>query len=206
MIEPAYRYSAVLDRPVYRYATSPARPLVRALLAFRGPAHITRLVVAVIVDAVNRVLTTWGWTDISKEPLERMAPAITDGNAAFAVILKRGSMRSIASSVHAAPRRVFQRVATHAVSTTKGAGNGGSCSGLRTPTAFRFARLQGSGRCDRAPSAIATAEPVLCATSDSRRMFTRRDDHQASESLADQLVASRRVVQNKELYAGNYRW
>lgn len=90
------------------------RALVVHLLDACRPAHIARFVMAVRIDAVNRMLARWTKTDVRQKRREVIAPFIADADAAPAVMPKAFVRWIIASLFHLAPRPVFGRLA-HAV-------------------------------------------------------------------------------------------
>lgn len=118
------------------------RPLIVALLQLRRPAHVARFVVAVVIDAVERVAERWTRADIGVENFERIAPALAHADAASAVGLIGWIIRIVAALSHAAPCRVFGSgpASTHArrlsVREVERATNlGGSTAARRAPTA-----------------------------------------------------------------------
>lgn len=81
---------------------------IRGLLFSRGPAAIGRLVVAIGVYAVNRVMRRPG-AHISKEAAERLAPAITHSDAAPAIAGIIGRGEPIAPPQHRGPASELPR-------------------------------------------------------------------------------------------------
>lgn len=74
------------------------------------PADITRFVMAVIVDAIKRVLGGWARADVRDERFERVLPLVTHANAATAVNVEITHVRVSAPLFGVAPRHVFGRV------------------------------------------------------------------------------------------------
>jgi len=83
--------------------------LVHVLRALRGPAHVPRLVVAVVVNTINRVFRGWARTNIGQEILERFSPSCTDGNPSASVMFVAFHAWVVAPSLHAVPRQMFRR-------------------------------------------------------------------------------------------------
>jgi hypothetical protein len=73
------------------------------------PAHIARLVVTVVVDAVDRVLRRWTPANVRQECLVRTEPFIADSNAASAVRRILSVFRIQAPRLHGLPAQVLRR-------------------------------------------------------------------------------------------------
>lgn len=84
------------------------RAFIVRLLARCRPAAVARLVVAVVIDAVNR-MAGWAASHICHERHVVIAPAVTDHNAAPAVVLETLNVRVVAAGLHRAPRAVLSR-------------------------------------------------------------------------------------------------
>lgn len=84
----------------------PRRPEVIHLLLTRGPAAVTRLVVAVDVDAVQLVLGAWPRTHVGEEVLKRV-PSLADRDATTAVEGKLRVRGCSAAVPHIAPTFVL---------------------------------------------------------------------------------------------------
>ena len=70
-------------------ADEPVVPLVVTLLAHRGPATVTRLIIAVVVrKPVDAVFRRWALTNVSIEVYEPFLalPPITDNDSAPAIV------------------------------------------------------------------------------------------------------------------------
>lgn len=76
-----------------------------------NPTAIARFVVALIVDAVNRVLGAGAWPHVGHEQGERTAPAIAHGNPTSAVILELVRVGVITPRQHRSPHAMLQRLA-----------------------------------------------------------------------------------------------
>lgn len=84
---------------------------VARLALLRRPSTISGFVVAVGVDSVDGVFQGWSRPHIGQEVLERVAPSLTDGDAATS-ISGIGAVRWVeAPSLHASPRSMFRGVA-----------------------------------------------------------------------------------------------
>ena len=88
--------------------------LVVVLLMARGPSAIGRFVVAVVVNAVNRVFGRRLETHIGMEVREGIKPSLTDGDASTTVVFVSGGGHSGASPDHVSPSSIFRRV-SHAM-------------------------------------------------------------------------------------------
>lgn len=80
---------------------------IQALFERCRPAHILRLVVAVVVDAIDAVRRAWAWAYIVSESRERFQPGIAYDDASSTVILVLGRVRAVAAFFHCAPRAVL---------------------------------------------------------------------------------------------------
>lgn len=82
---------------------------VRILLLRRGPAHVARLVVAVVIDTVDRVLRRGARPDVGQEAFERVAPGFADVDASTAVVWEARAGRRVAAIFHTGPSAMFRR-------------------------------------------------------------------------------------------------
>ncbi len=80
---------------------------VRGLFCGCGPAAIARLIIAVIVNAINRVFAGWSPPHVVKESQERHLPSLAYSDASAAVQAVIRSIRFRASSPHRPPCIVF---------------------------------------------------------------------------------------------------
>ncbi len=80
---------------------------IEMLFASRRPAHVSGFVVAVVIDAVNRMMACRPTTHVSQKRLKRLAPAFTHTNSTSAVPTKRFAARVQAARFHADPRYVL---------------------------------------------------------------------------------------------------
>jgi hypothetical protein len=154
----------------------PCAPLVGHLFPVCGPPTISGLVVALWVDAINRMSVGGTRAHVGIERLKRPTPAGADPNADCAVFGVCSLSLVIAAVLNRAPRSVFDGL-RHAVPARDSAGAflldtsaGLSRSGSHVPGANGL-RL----------AAIALTARVVVAPNEVRRI----DYHEASESFAD---------------------
>lgn len=95
---------------------------VKALLARCCPPAVARLVVAFVVDSVDRVIAGWARPHVSKKRLERIAPTVAHRDPLGAVMGVSVLVRIETSALDASPYSVFRRLA-EAVSLANGAGD-----------------------------------------------------------------------------------
>jgi hypothetical protein len=84
----------------------PRLPRVAELLFLRGPAAVARLVVAVVVDAIERVASGRPWAYVSEERHE-IVPLTADTDAATAVVVVLRVALVAAALFHAVPHYVL---------------------------------------------------------------------------------------------------
>jgi len=82
---------------------------ISCLFLSRGPSHIARFIIAVVIDAFKSQF--WGWTQphISDEICETVTPALTDVDTSPAIIFERAMVWIMASLNHHSPDRVVFR-------------------------------------------------------------------------------------------------
>lgn len=78
------------------------RSPIQRLLFSRGPAAISRFIVAIVVNALKSE-SFWAVSHIVKKSGEVIAPAVADFNSASAVIAESMIGRSVASAYHSCP-------------------------------------------------------------------------------------------------------
>lgn len=83
--------------------------LVVVLLATSRPAAITRLIVAVIVDAIYRVFRGWLGPHVSQKVLVRSLPPLADCYSTTAIIHELAVTRIKAPGLHPSPSLVLAR-------------------------------------------------------------------------------------------------
>lgn len=82
-------------------SSAPRMPSIERLDSLCCPPHISRFVMAVIIDAVNRMGLRWTRADVAKKSLKGIAPRTINHDAATRIV------RSFAAPLqHAAPRRI----------------------------------------------------------------------------------------------------
>ena len=86
---------------------SPASAHIIHLLMYSSPATILRCVVAIVIDAVNRVLGSRLVTHISKEVFKRIKPSIANLNTPTSVSGIFRVSNVVASIFYASPRVIF---------------------------------------------------------------------------------------------------
>lgn len=123
------------------------------------PAAIMRRVRAVVVDALNAVIASWGRTQIPVEGFKRVSPLVRHGDASAAVAIEPGRCGVVAALSNIAPDVVLSRAA-HPVAEIYAFG---PCRGelsVQASTAFTAsARKELAG--DRSlRSTLAPADPV----------------------------------------------
>lgn len=76
----------------------------------RGPSTIARFVIPIGVDAIKRVPSAGPFADIGQEVREGVAPPITDGDPATAVVAVVETLRVEAPVFHVGPSAVLGRL------------------------------------------------------------------------------------------------
>lgn len=76
---------------------------IKILLLSSSPSNISRLVVAVVIFSLNRVLRRRSWSDVVIESREVGAPLVTDLDASTAPIAISGMFRVVAPLNHSVP-------------------------------------------------------------------------------------------------------
>lgn len=84
-------------------------PLITTLDHKRRPAAVLRLVVAIGIDAVQRV-AIWARSHIGVEHFKRCSPTVANRDAAPAIETVVGGARNVAPRQHSTVRAVFARV------------------------------------------------------------------------------------------------
>ena len=80
-------------------------PIIALLLA-RGPAAIARAIVAIISDALKRMLIGWSRSHICIEIVE-LLPSLAELDTSPAVVFIRRTSFILASFFHIEPRQIF---------------------------------------------------------------------------------------------------
>lgn len=102
---PVTHESRAADDAVRRHIAA----TILRLLSGSGPTAIARLVMAVVVDALNLVTRRWLIAHVCVEQLE-VHPALAHANAASAVVGVRDDVGIQTPRFHGRPRSVFGRV------------------------------------------------------------------------------------------------
>lgn len=149
---------AVMTRPLRhrsRFAVvlnDAIRPLIVRLHDLGGPAHVARFVVAVVVDAVKRMLLGWPLPNVAQERMEVMPPLLADANASRPVVLEHSLSWLVAARVHLSPNHELGRDVSS------------GCESVRGTTLFgQFAR-QASTRLGMAVCQVASADRTANTT------------------------------------------
>ena len=132
-----------------------ARSLVSALLALGCPSAIARLVVTVVVNAVYRVLSRWPRPHVGQEVL-KLLPALTDSNAAPAVVRVLVAFGVVAALTHSVPGVVFVGIVAAMLGFVLN-----SNFALETSATARVANAQVPSIYDSSLAAVALAKPVF---------------------------------------------
>lgn len=82
---------------------APVVAFVVALDFMRRPSAITRFVVAVIVDAIDRV-ARWALSHVGQKIDERVTPSVAHGNTTCAVVMVTVVAREVAAAFRSIPR------------------------------------------------------------------------------------------------------
>lgn len=130
--------------------------LVVCLIDVRGPAHVARLVAAIVVDAIERVFGRGTRSHIAKERRERGAPFIVDADAAAAVVLVLFVALTMTSGLHSTPDFILRGVCA-------AVGCQGSSRALwfHAPAGLAFSLVQGIDADRSFRAAFATTEHAL---------------------------------------------
>ena len=88
---------------------------IQVLNVQRHPPHVARFVMAIVVNAVDRMCRRVARSDILKECLKGVQPSIAYSDSASSVIRERAVMRVDATLFHSIPRFVFGRPAVSAM-------------------------------------------------------------------------------------------
>ena len=95
----AMRFAPECDQPV--------RAGIPGLFLLGRPSAVLRLIVSVIINAVNAMLGRRPRAHVGEERLERISPALADADTAMAVPLVRRVVGVITAAFHPCPRAVL---------------------------------------------------------------------------------------------------
>lgn len=167
------------------------RPLVVPLLQGCGPAAIPRLVIAVIVDAVDAVMRRWARPHIFNKSSEGV-PALAESYSSATPVSKARRLRIIATLLHRAPYIVFGRAVAAVlrvkVSSEATTASYQSASQMTQARSYFGAALAFSNRVP-APVRLPSTSLFACAWS-----ALKADNRQSSEFLAAQRFVMLGVV------------
>lgn len=93
------------------FANFPSAFSIRHLLLWCSPSNVSRFVMSVIIDAINRPKSTfpWCWPNVSKKGIEIVNPTFIHRYSASAVAMVRRIVQVKTSVFHVQPRFVFFR-------------------------------------------------------------------------------------------------
>lgn len=148
----------VLSVPMHPHI--PAR--VRGLFGARSPSAVVRFVIAIVVDAINRVMDRRTRPHISEEQ-SKIAPSFTDGNSSTSPFRILGMSLVQATLTHGQPRRVLNAsiadgMSMRALSVSDP--SSAHATARACSTSFDIVRLRGDGSATIAaklPMALANA-------------------------------------------------
>lgn len=152
---------------------------IQQLLRHRGPATVVRRIVAVIVNAIDGMLTGWTWTEVIVKVQKAVSPPVAHRNTAAAVIAKGGRFRVVATLKHATPARIFWCL-RQAMRDLECA----SRLTVQTSTRSRLTAPQASLRFHTQTPAIAATVPMpFCMM----RMSRERQSNQSAEAVTGNI-------------------
>lgn len=166
----------------------PARALVAVLLVPRRPSAVTRLVVPIVILAVDRVFGRRAEPHVGQEVLEGVQPPVADANAAATVVLERRVVGVGTTRLHFRPHLVLGRAPVVVATTTMleiplPHNIVLMASATESGSAAKVVAINGS-----ACSAVATTQPEC---SGGLRVADVVQHQQPSESLPGQVLESR---------------
>lgn len=139
-----------------------------------GPPTIARLVMAVVIDAIKRMLVRGFWPHICQEVYKRINPSLADRDSTAAVVGVLRSMLVQAPALHRSPRTIFSRVRSSVCRSW------GLARSAKAPAGDDLLERQLSHTEEPTFSAVALAEPFV-----TREVI--RHNRQASDSQAGKL-------------------
>jgi hypothetical protein len=99
---PLWNRSSILSNP--QLDTS---RLIRCLPLLRSPFDVSRLIITIIVNAINGVFGRWAWPDIRKEGFKRVEPAATNFDPSTSISFVIMALAVVAPRFHIAPRMML---------------------------------------------------------------------------------------------------
>lgn len=166
-------------------------PLVCTLLRLRRPPAVPRLVVAVVVDAVNRMRRRRLWPHVLDEQIKARssgfseAPAVAHSNPSVAIPNRPRAARIIAAleNVVVSPHKGVRRVA-------RDKSMDGRALATESPAGLHSAISKSVAGDDAAIATVASALPCDLARLSSGLL----DDDESCEALAGQIASRRHVT------------
>ena len=140
------------------------------MLGLRGPSTIPRLVVSVIVYAINRMFRSWAWPHVLKVTRKRFIPFIAYRYSPPAVAVKLPGIWVLTTRAHSSPYIVFRRAAAIVLSHR-----------ISEQTAARFSSSTGHAR--RLKDRILAARTPPSPLSDGTLITVRKPEGGKSSEL-----------------------
>lgn len=171
------------------FSTNGAVVSIAALLGRGGPSAVLWRVGAVVINAVNRVLSGWSSAHVGDKRSVGLAPSLADGDTAATVIPIADVALVIAAGFHALPNLVLCcRSRAVALSMLTGC-YAGSCSfAPYASTALGASGFQHPALSDGLTATITAAHPL-----NRTRLRNPGDNHQAAESLPYKALSGSHV-------------
>lgn len=157
--------------------------LVARLLFFCRPAAISRLIISVIVDAINAVSRPRLWPHVRVEVRKAVVPSIADFYAAPTVYRVFCAGRRIAAIFHVRPRPVFTGAFLPARNHPVFGSGRSDQRALHAPATAHVALPEVYGLDDLGFAAIADAVPCGRTTNG----FGEADNHKVAISIAGEV-------------------
>ena len=82
---------------------------VACLLSARGPSTVSRLIIPIVFDALNRMTRGWSGSHVLVKGSKTFPPRITNDNTSIAIQMRRFSV-AMATRYHRIPDIIFRRV------------------------------------------------------------------------------------------------
>lgn len=161
----------------------PSFSAIARLLLARGPFAVTRLIIAIIIDAFNLKVARRPFSHILKEGLKRLAPPLANSYPATSIPRIADIYCHFASTNHRPPAFVG-RAFCHAVLNAPSASYVARKAAAASRAFADVLMSQSSGRAKREASAVAMTEPnhKVCFGSSSKP-----ENSESRESLSSQI-------------------
>lgn len=164
-------------------------PRIVRLFSCGGPAHIPRLIVSVVVDAIYAACSRRSRTDVRDKRFKGSIPLRADANPAPAIVVELATLGIRAAVPHALPRSILSRaqvtVPPIPAESSGMAMSPSSCAdaiSLKTSARCRPTVEEISGTHDALGFAVASAQE---APRSSGGWPCAREDHQSTKTFAD---------------------